>query len=153
MLSKNKILKNILICVLLVLVVLQFFKPTKNTSEEILNSDILKAEKLPRDISRILVRSCYDCHSNTTKYPWYSEITPVNYFLANHVNDGKKHLNFSEWAKLSSERKTHKVKEIGEEIENEKMPLNSYIWLHNDARITEEQKQLLLEWVKNYQPN
>ena len=98
---KKKFSSILLISMVLVVVVLQFFRPSKNISEEISNSDILKAEDLPREVSRILVTSCYDCHSNNTNYPWYSEITPVNFFLDNHVKDGKRHLNFSEWAKLS----------------------------------------------------
>tara|TARA_Y100001947_G_scaffold86443_1_gene73487 strand:- start:688 stop:1149 length:462 start_codon:yes stop_codon:yes gene_type:complete len=149
---KKKFSSILLITMVLVVVVLQFFRPSKNISEEISNNDILKAEDLPREVSRILVTSCYDCHSNNTNYPWYSEITPVNFFLDNHVKDGKRHLNFSEWAKLSAEKKAHKVEEIGEEVENNKMPLDSYVWLHKEAKLTEAQKQLLLDWVKNYQP-
>ena len=97
--KKNKKSGIILLSILCVLVVIQFFRPSKNTSEELSNNDILKTETLPRDVSQILVTSCYDCHSNNTNYPWYNEITPVNFFLDNHVKDGKKHLNFSEWAK------------------------------------------------------
>ena len=149
---KKKFSSILLISMVLVVVVLQFFRPSKNISEEISNNDILKAEDLSREVSRILVTSCYDCHSNNTNYPWYSEITPVNFFLDNHVKDGKRHLNFSEWAKLSAEKKAHKVEEIGEEVENNKMPLDSYVWLHKEAKLTEAQKQLLLDWVKNYQP-
>ncbi|MCL6218828.1 heme-binding domain-containing protein [Zunongwangia pacifica] len=150
--GKKKISSIFLISMVLVIVALQFFKPSKNISKEISNNDILKVEDLPRDISRILMTSCYDCHSNNTKYPWYSEITPVNFFLDSHVKDGKKHLNFSEWAKLSTEKKAHKVEEIGEEVERGKMPLDSYVWLHEEAKITEAQKQLLLDWVRNYEP-
>ncbi|HAJ82345.1 heme-binding domain-containing protein [Zunongwangia profunda] len=150
--GKKKKSTIILISVLAIFSVLQFFRPTKNISEEMSNKDILKAEDPPRDVSRILVTSCYDCHSNNTKYPWYSEITPVNFYLDDHVKDGKRHLNFSEWAALSSEKKAHKIEEIGEEVERGKMPLDSYVWLHKEANITEKEKQILLDWVKNYEP-
>ena len=78
----------------------------------------------------------------------YSEIAPVSWYLASHVNDGKKHLNFSEWTGYNTNQKSHIIKDLEEELEGHKMPLNSYLWIHNDAKMNEEQYQILLDWVK-----
>ncbi|WP_373055887.1 heme-binding domain-containing protein [Zunongwangia sp. H14] len=153
MAGKKKIVKTILIALLIILLALQFFRPEKNIYDEIPPTDIAKIENIPGDVSNILVESCYDCHSNNTVYPWYNDIAPVNLFLDNHVKDGKRHLNFSEWANYSAEKKEHKVEEIGETVEEGEMPLDSYLWLHAEAKLTDAEEAALLDWVANYSAN
>ncbi|WP_304139575.1 heme-binding domain-containing protein, partial [Mesonia mobilis] len=104
-------------------------------------------EEVPVKVASILKTSCYDCHSNNTNYPWYQNITPVNYYLAEHINDGKKHLNFSEWENLSTSKKHHALKEILEEIEAKKMPLKSYLLLHQQAKLSATDIQTLKNWI------
>ncbi|MDT0643103.1 heme-binding domain-containing protein [Zunongwangia sp. F363] len=98
MAKKKKIIKSGLIVLIIILLGLQFFRPEKNIYNEVPTTDIAKTENMSKAVSNILVESCYDCHSNNTAYPWYNNIAPVNLFLNNHVKDGKRHLNFSEWA-------------------------------------------------------
>src|SRR4028118_485047 len=81
--------KKILIAVLVILIVIQFIRPTRNTSSAVLPSDISNVLALPADVQPILKRACYDCHSNNTSYPWYMNIQPVAWYLAHHVDEGK----------------------------------------------------------------
>ncbi len=148
----NKIVKYILIALLVVLVVLQFFQPDLNQYDQIPSTDITKVETIPADVSKILTESCYDCHSNNTNYPWYNRISPVSLYLDSHVKDGKRHLNFSEWTSYSADKKAHKVEEIAETVADGEMPLTSYTFIHSDAKLSESEKEILLNWAKNYQP-
>ncbi|MFE8423473.1 heme-binding domain-containing protein [Tenacibaculum sp. ZH5_bin.1] len=148
-----KIFKKIIIVLLLLLVIVQFFQPEKNEGE-ITSVQYFIEETKPNDaVHKILKTACFDCHSNSTRYPWYSSITPVNYWLADHVNHGKEELNFSEWATYSLKRKEHKMKEVWEEVEKGKMPLDSYTWMHADARLSKEEVQQITEWAKSVQNN
>ncbi|MCG7501881.1 heme-binding domain-containing protein [Tenacibaculum sp. Mcav3-52] len=148
-----KIFKKIIIVLLLLLVIVQFFQPEKNEGE-ITSVQYFIEETKPNDVvHKILKTACFDCHSNLTRYPWYSSITPVNYWLADHVNHGKEELNFSEWATYSLKRKEHKMKEVWEEVEKGKMPLDSYTWMHADARLSKEEVQQITEWAKSVQNN
>ncbi|WP_397362409.1 heme-binding domain-containing protein [Olleya sp. R77988] len=143
-----KILKKIGLLLLVGFIIAQFFSPEKNEG----NTEDLSAffaETKPSDeVKTILKSSCFDCHSSNTRYPWYNKITPVNFWLAAHVKDGKKHLDFSKWANYSVKRKDHKFEEIAEEVEEKKMPLPSYTWTHGEANLTETQIQALVKWVE-----
>ena len=90
---------------LIVVVLIQFIRPEKNDSKEGLN-DISTVMNIPDEVKSIIKTSCADCHSNYTKYPWYSEIAPVSWYLAQHVNEGKEHLNFSEWTSYNKDQKS-----------------------------------------------
>lgn len=132
--------KKILIGIVILLVVIQFFGPEKTNPP-------VKAD-LIADVSvkTILKTSCYDCHSNETVYPWYSNIVPVSYFLMNHINEGREHLNFSDWENLDSTKKEKLLKEIWEEVEKNKMPLSSYLKLHSEAELDNTQKEIIRKW-------
>ena len=139
--------KKIVYFLLIALVIAQFFGPEKNQGD-LTSLDAFYAETKPSDDVRlILEQACFDCHSNVTKYPWYSKITPINYWMADHVEEGKEELNFSKWSAYSTKRKDHKLEETVEMIEKGKMPLDSYTWAHKDAVLTEVQKQAIKEWV------
>ncbi|NQY06225.1 MAG: heme-binding domain-containing protein [Flavobacteriaceae bacterium] len=143
------ILKRIAILLLGVFVVMQFFGPEKNISEiaRVDNkNDFIVMENPSKNIEDLLIVACYDCHSNSTRYPWYNTITPVNYWMADHVRHGKGELNFSEWGNYSPANKDHKIDESIEMLEDGEMPLNSYIWTHADAKLSEEQVKTLTHW-------
>lgn len=143
-----KTVKRILLFLLIVLVVAQFFGPEKNLGETS-SIDAFLAETNPPDkVQLILKESCYDCHSGFTRYPWYSKITPVNYWMAEHVEDGKKHLDFSKWADYSVKRKDHKMEELTEMVEEKAMPLDSYTWMHDEAKLSQEQIDEMVAWAK-----
>ncbi|MDO6492136.1 MULTISPECIES: heme-binding domain-containing protein [unclassified Cellulophaga] len=144
-----KLLKKIILALLVILIAMQFYRPEKNSSETDLKTAFLTETNPSKEVQKILATSCYDCHSNTTAYPWYNNIAPVSYWLSDHVKDGKKHLNFSEWENYSIKKKDHKLDEVLETVESGEMPLKEYTWTHTEANLTEAQKQALINWVKN----
>ncbi|AQS94976.1 cytochrome C [Polaribacter sp. BM10] len=146
-----KTLKKILVFLLVVLVIAQFFGPEKNDGEMTSVAAFVSETNPPEDVKKILETTCYDCHSDKTVYPWYSNITPVNYWLDDHIKDGKKHLNFSKWSSYSLKKKEHKMDELYEEVEKGEMPLDSYTWTHADANLTQEQINAVVAWGKKVQ--
>ena len=127
-----KIIKKILVFLLIALAIAQFFGPEKNEGNLDSVAVFIAETNPPADVKKILETTCYDCHTDKTNYPWYNSITPVNYWLADHVKDGKKHLNFSKWSSYSLKKKEHKMDELYEEVEKGEMPLNSYMHYHLD---------------------
>lgn len=128
--------------------VMQLYRPAKNDGALEQPTDIITAYAVPADVTAVLRKACYDCHSNHTRYPWYNNMQPVASWLADHVNEGKDELNFSEFGSFKTKRKLKKLKEIVHEVEEGDMPLESYTWTHGDARLTPQEKQLLLDWAK-----
>lgn len=144
-----KILKKLLIVLLIVFIVIQFFRPEKNLSDTIPATDFIAMTNPSPAIETTLRSACYDCHSNNTNYPWYNEIAPVSFMIAEHIKDGKKHLNFSEWGTYSAKKKAHKLEELVEEVEEGHMPESSYTWMHADANLTKEQVAELNNWAED----
>lgn len=143
-----KIIKKVLFLLLIVLVIAQFFGSEKNQGE-IASIDKFIEETHPSvEVELILKQACYDCHSNVTKYPWYSNITPINYWMAHHVNEGKEELNFSKWSSYSVKRKDHKLEEVIEMVEEKEMPLPSYTWTHKEAKLTDAQIKAVTDWAE-----
>jgi len=142
-------MKKVIIALAIVLVLIQFYRPAKNQHPGLSVNAIETHYDVPEKVAALLRTSCYDCHSNNTKYPWYNNIQPVAFWLNSHVNDGKKHLNFDEFNSYTKERKTKKLKEIAETIENGEMPLSSYTLIHGNAKLTAADKQVLIDWARN----
>jgi hypothetical protein len=145
----KKILKALLFLLLAVLVIIQFIRPAKNAGEEIASSQITAIHQVPENVQQILKVSCYDCHSNTTHYPWYSKIQPIAWFLEDHIIEGKRELNFSAFATYPAYRRYKKFKEIGEQVRDGDMPLFSYTIPHRDAALNASQKLILENWAAN----
>lgn len=141
-------IKKILLLLLVTFVIAQFFRPEKNEGDMASINAFLAETNPPEGVKLILKETCYDCHSDVTKYPWYNNITPVNYWLAEHVNDGKKHFNVSKWEGSSLKRKDHKFEELIEMVEEKEMPLNSYTWTHSKAKLTDVQIASVIDWAK-----
>ncbi len=142
-----KIVKKILVVLLIAFVLMQFYRPDKNESTEVPDTDIIVMTSPPEAVKNILKTSCYDCHSNNTVYPWYNTIAPVSYWLDDHVEHGKGHLDFSEWGTYSAKKKAHKLEELIEMVKADEMPLNSYLWMHGDAKLSEDQVKTLVDWA------
>ena len=141
-------MKKFLIILVVVLALAQFIQPPHNNGSAEAATDITHVLAVPDSVLMVLKKSCYDCHSNHTNYPWYSKITPVNWWLNSHINDGKFGLNFSEFAGYTYKKKAHRMNDIAETVEKHEMPLNSYLWIHKDAALSEAQQQLLIRWGK-----
>jgi len=143
-----KILKKIGILLLVVFIIAQFFGPEKNEGD-ITSVDAFYADtNPPQDVKVILASACVDCHSESSTYPWYNNITPVNYWLDEHITDGKKHFNMSKWNDYSDKKKDHKLDELAEEVGEKEMPLPSYTWTHGDADLSPAQIDAIVSWVK-----
>ncbi len=144
----KKFFKRLFIVLLVVFIGIQFVRPAKNKAEGTGKNDISTLYAVPADVQAILKTSCNDCHSNNTVYPWYAEIQPVAWWLNNHIEDGKKDLNFSEFATYRIRRQYKKLEEINELVKKDEMPLNSYLWIHKDAKLNDQQKMVLAGWVE-----
>ncbi|KQC28817.1 heme-binding domain-containing protein [Flagellimonas eckloniae] len=143
-----KVIKKIGIVLLIIFIGMQFYRPEKNTASGDYLA-IFEAETKPNEsVKEILKTTCYDCHSDHTEYPWYNNVAPISYWLDDHIRDGKKHLNFSDWQNYSAKKKDHKLDELIEEVEEGKMPLDEYTWTHKEAKLTENQVKTLLEWAR-----
>ncbi|WP_298550993.1 heme-binding domain-containing protein [uncultured Algibacter sp.] len=143
-----KIIKKLLLLLLIVFVIAQFFRPDKNEGDLTSINAFMDETNPPENVKIILKETCFDCHSDITRYPWYNNITPVNYWLASHVKDGKKHFNMSNWEGNSIKRKDHKFEELIEIVENKEMPLNSYAWTHSEAKLNDKQIKAVIDWAK-----
>ena len=143
-----KILKKLGLIVLVALIIAQFFGPEKNDGDITSVDAFFVDTNPPEDVKVILKSACMDCHSEHTKYPWYNTITPLNYWLDDHVNEGKEHFNMSKWNDYSDKKKDHKLDELAEEVAEKEMPLPSYTWTHADADLSQDQIDGILSWVK-----
>ena len=126
---------------------IQFIPTTRNQSDSVPSTDFMLVNNVPKNIQNKLQISCYDCHSNNTQYPWYNKVQPVAWFLEDHIKEGKAELNFNEWNSLSTRRKTSKLRSIIKQIENGEMPLDSYTFIHRDARFSEAEAEEIINWV------
>lgn len=142
-------LKKTGIAVVAVLIVIQFIRPQKNLSNEQANHVSTKYP-IPAEVNSILESACNDCHSNQTRYPWYAEIQPTAWWLANHVKEGKEHLNFSEFTSLPVAIQKHKFEEMIEMVKEGEMPMKAYTWLglHSEAKLTDAQRTLITGWAQ-----
>ncbi|MFC3878640.1 heme-binding domain-containing protein [Algoriphagus namhaensis] len=143
-------IKKITIGLIVVLVLIQFIPYEKNTSND-QTFDISTSYEVPENVQAIFKNACNDCHTNNTVYPWYSNIEPIGYWLNDHIVDGKRHLNFSEFTKLPLAVQNHKLEETIEMVENGEMPLDDYtnFGLHPEANLSAEQRELIIDWAKD----
>lgn len=132
-----------------VLLIAQGVRPMSNHGQVAGPDHISTKAPVPAEVEAILQRACYDCHSNHTNYPWYANIQPVGWWLEKHVRDGKRHLNFSDFATYATKRATRKLEETAEEVRDHNMPLSSYTWVHTDAKLSEADVKTLADWAIN----
>ncbi len=137
------------VLVVAIVLVIQVIPVERNVSTVPAGQSFERTEKVPANVAAILKVSCYDCHSNNTRYPWYSELQPGAYFMAQHLTEGKEELNLDEFNDYSKRRKNAKIKSIISQIEKEEMPLKSYLLLHPDAGLTPNKKKVLLQFFQS----
>ena len=147
----KSVLKKVVLLVAILFGLIQFIpKPKKNLSHSIPEASIEKLYPVPDSVMHILKTACYDCHSNNTYYPWYSNIQPFAWYLNNHITEGKKELNLDEFGNYFIRQQKSKLKSIASQIEDNEMPLTSYKLLHHKARLNDNEKHLIINWTKNY---
>jgi hypothetical protein len=143
----KRILKWCAIVLLSALLLAQLYRPAKTNPETDLALDVNAHLQLSPEVAAILDRACRDCHSNQTQWPWYSHVAPVSWFVIDHVNDGRSHLNFSEWGRYEGGEVADQLRSICREVRSGVMPLNSYLWMHRNAKLTDEDVKVLCDWV------
>ena len=141
------------VLVVAIVLVIQVIPVERNVSTVPPGQSFEKTEKVPANVAAILKVSCYDCHSNNTRYPWYSELQPGAWFMARHIKKGKEELNFDEFNNYSKRRKKAKIKSIISQIEKEEMPLKSYRMMHGNARLSADEKKELLDFFNTINPH
>lgn len=142
-----KLLKRIGLVLVVVLVGIQFIPSSTNQDKAVPPSDFIVTNGVPENIGHILRTSCYNCHSNNTSYPWYSRVQPVGWFLQNHINKGKSELNFSEFGSYSVRKQKSKLRSMVSQVEEDEMPLTSYTFIHREARLSQENKKFLIDYL------
>jgi hypothetical protein len=143
-----KSIKKILLATGIIFISIQFIQPVRNKNEQVLNTDISKMLVVSDSVQTILKNACYDCHSNNTDYPWYSNIQPMGWLMANHIKNGKAELNFSEFGSYSTRRQVSKLTGIANSIKDDIMPLSTYKLMHKSARLATSEKTILIKWAE-----
>lgn len=140
--------KKVLVALLAFFIIAQAIRPAKNAGNATGPRDITSVVTVPDSIMGVLQKSCYDCHSDHTDYPWYDQITPVNWWVDQHIKDGKRELNFTTFGEYPVKKMVRKIEEIGETIEKKEMPLPSYLWMHGDAKLSSSERTAIINWVR-----
>ncbi len=136
-------LRNGLLGILVALAIGIQFVPVRRD-----NPPVVSDVRAPAEVDALLRRACYDCHSHETKWPWYSYVAPISWRVAQHVRMGRGDLNFSDWPEFNLDEQQELLEEIREELSEGNMPLRDYLWLHPEAKLTEEEKATILAWAR-----
>ncbi len=144
-----KLIKRFLVLALIALVIIQFISIDKTNPPTDPAKDFITMTNPPANIGSLIKSACYDCHSNHTEYPWYTNVQPVAWWVKGHIKNGRKKLNFSEWGDYSADKRAHKIEENIEEIEERHMPLKSYTWSHADAKLSDNDVESLMSWFRS----
>ncbi len=142
-------MKKILIFLLIVFVIIQFFRIDQTNPPVNKDLDFLTIKKTPKSTAKLIRTSCYDCHSDETVYPWYTKIQPVGWFMQDHIKEGRKELNFSTFANLELLRQAKKLNHAAHEVEEGDMPIKSYLLIHTDAKLNPEQTREIVDYFKS----
>ena len=140
--------KKILLVLLVLLIIIQFIHPSRNISKGEQPNNISRAFNVPTEVRTVLDKACMDCHSNNTRYRWYFKIQPLDWWLTHHINEGKQELNFDEYTNKPLRYQYHRMESTVDQIKKDEMPLNSYLWVHKDAVLTDSEKNVLISWAQ-----
>ena len=140
---------KIFLALIAAFVIAQFFGIDKTNPVVFEEQDFITINSPSADVAHMLKTACYDCHSNESKYPWYSSIAPISWWVKDHINEGREELNFSEWGTFSEKRKAKKIEEVIEEVDEQEMPLPPYLITHSDAKLTDVQRTEFVDFFKS----
>ena len=142
-----RILKWFVIGLLVIFLGMQLYRPAR-TNPAIDQSQTIEAHtQMTPEVAAVIDRSCRDCHSNKTDWPWYSNVMPVSWWLTDHVNHGRNDLNMSEWGRLPRDRQERKLRQMCDEVTDGMMPIPSYLPMHPSARLSDQDKKTLCDWT------
>ncbi len=144
----KRALKITLVVIGILFLAVQLIPRDHNESGSAQPNALTKVFPIPASVGAILKKSCYDCHSNSTNYPWYAQIQPFRYMLDGHIKSGKAELNFDEFGSYTARKQRSKLRAIGESLDEDSMPLSSYTLIHRNAILSKEDKLTLANWLK-----
>ena len=142
----SRTLKRTLTVVLAVLALMQFVGPARTNPPTNPARRLAQSVKIPADVNAVLSRSCANCHSNETRWPWYAYVAPMSWSVIGHVENGRDHMNMSAWP-TSPEEGVELLDSVCQQVKRRKMPLPSYTWIHRDARLSDAERKLLCQWA------
>jgi hypothetical protein len=137
-----------LIILAVILLLIQLIRIDKTNPNVDPAKDFIAINNPSPEIAKMIKTSCYDCHSNESKYPWYSNIAPISWYLKNHINEARGRVNFSEWGDYPANKISRKLEACSEDVTEGEMPLGSYTLMHSNANLNSEQVKILSEWFK-----
>lgn len=143
----KKALKIIAIVLLIGFIAIQFYRPDRAVPPIVEGQTLEASTQVPENVEQILTRSCNDCHTYKTNYPWYAQVAPASIFLANHISEGRRDLNLSVWNTYETNRKRRKLDQMCEQVTEREMPLPSYLWIHWNAKLSDEDIKILCDWT------
>ena len=144
----KRIVLSFLVILFGLIILAQFFQPEKNNGERDILTDLFQNASINDTLKTLLTNSCYDCHSNRTIYPLYSKISPISWYLYDHIKVGKESLNFSKWGSYPANEKISQLVDIGEILSDGEMPLKSYLLIHKNAILSKEEIQWIVNWTE-----
>jgi hypothetical protein len=144
----KRVLKWFTIVLAVLFIAAQFYRPSLSSPPADESKSMRTNTRMTPEVAGILDRSCKDCHSSKTEWPWYSHVSPVSWYLKNHIDEGRQALSFSEWGTYAQRKREVKLHEICEQVETGQMPLSSYLLLHPAAKLSDDDRRVLCEWTK-----
>jgi hypothetical protein len=144
----KKIIKILLLVLAVIFLIIQFIPYKKPLNRPSPDKDLFEISEPPKEVGVLLKNACYDCHSQSVKFPWYSYIAPVSWLVTRDINEGREHLDFSKWGGLSKRDKLKLLDKIGEEVSEENMPLKIYLIMHREAKLTLEERESIVKWAE-----
>jgi len=145
----NKTIRWIAAIAVIIIIGIQFIRPGKDNPPINPSMTIEAQADFKPPVSNLIKTSCFDCHSNETRWPWYSYVAPVSWFVADDVKNGRDHLNFSEWGTYTTSKKVLKLGQIYEQVSKSEMPLSQYLYIHADARLTSADRDSIVSWTED----
>ncbi|MDR3273446.1 MAG: heme-binding domain-containing protein [Flavobacteriaceae bacterium] len=143
-------MKKTLLVILVVLIGIQFIRIDKTNPSINPKEDYVNIAHAPENVQTILKRSCYDCHSNEVVYPWYTNISPISWYIKDHINEGREHVNFSEFGKYNMLQIQYANTALYKAVKGVGMPLDSYTLVHKNAVLSSQDRKILLDWFKQF---
>jgi hypothetical protein len=144
-----KLRTKILLGLIVVFAVLQIIPRNEPQNKEVSDEDIFAIESASMELKSLVEGACYDCHSYQTKHPWYSGVAPFSWWIDDHIEEAREHLNFSKWGSYTSDKRAHKAEEAVEEVDEGEMPLESYQLAHASARLSDDEFRMMINWFKS----
>ena len=145
----KKFIKIFAIIIIIIFIGIQFFRPNRTNPVSDKSRDVSYYLNIPVNVKQILERSCYDCHSNLTRWPWYTNVAPASWLVASDVNDARSQMNFSEWGSYNLTDQIDYLDHINKQVKKGSMPLGKYLLIHSDAKLTDADRDLVSKWASS----